>query len=322
VFPKFVSVIAATASLVAYGAIAQPTDTVALLKELEAIKKKQAEEMAQNLSNLAKQVAMASQSDTSATQYYTEAVCSLEFVSDANGFREWKKNRKDALSSKVVQAAIKLHLHYLVFSLNAAAKPEELPPVDELTAYLVELAKVESAAGWGIYRPDPRNPTDQMIHELLLEPLADGAVAKACKVSAELQSLSGEDPNSSKWAAKAGDWNGILDTNLKAPLRQHKDPRLLNMWQLQIEYEKERSNGNRGDATDYTSIKLPRMMWGEATDMLVLGKTDQGVAEMTRIIRTYPQHPDLSSWVDGLTIVLKAMAPQQSAPSPAAPAHS
>ncbi len=107
-----------------------------------------------------------------------------------------------------------------------------------------------------------------------------------------------------------GNFEGILNTTVRPLLREKKDPRLLETWDLQIEVE-------RGLAEDWNreqpesklnSERLPRLTWARATDQLALGDRAGGLQSMLRVIQSNPSHPDQLKWIDQLS---KEVAPPE-----------
>lgn len=291
-----------------------PLDPAALIKELEGIQAKQEAAKVGEFQQLARQFQDASKTDAVAEHLYVDAVRKVRFdpkAGDSARFPDWKKGKKDLFNNKAFQAALKFHLRYLAISLKAAsnAKPDGLSLLPELQAYISDIATTNLQ----IQGPGLNSDDENAIRDLVEKPVAEGAIARAYFLNAYLEKLS------SKWEPTAGDWKKILDTDVRDPMRAIKDPHLPATWQYQIDMEKGQFTSGRGDleTANFTQVELPKLMWSRAQDMVVVGQTDAAIAEMTRLVRGYPQHPDLPAWVQELTGLLKEKI---AAPAPASPA--
>jgi hypothetical protein len=92
---------------------------------------------------------------------------------------------------------------------------------------------------------------------------------------------------------------------------------------MQIDYL-QNDSGRKGKGEEFAKIDLPLLLWGRACDMVLLGQTDQGIAEMMKVVTAYPQHPDFPKWVETVTAQVKALPPKAAPPSkpvPPAPAN-
>ncbi len=148
--------------------------------------------------------------------------------------------------------------------------------------------------------------------ELLGQPLSEGKIARAWAIKPDIEQFVSRSKN---WEPTAGNWREILDHNVRNPMRFSKDPRLLDTWQFQMKLETSRQTNGRDDIgkANFTQVEMPRMMWGRARDMIVLGQTNGAINEMAKLVRAYPQHPDFPAWVAELSGILKT----KTAPAPA-----
>ncbi len=290
-----------------------------MLKELEALKKKQAQSSEQRFGQLAAQLMEASRTDQGAMKVYMEGVRNMDFDTksrDASRFQDWRKNSKDMLDNKVFLVALRFHIRYLAISLMELSKPKpgDLPPLRELMDYVSDLVSARATGDGGQWRAEG-------IKELLEAPIANGKIAQGLMIQPELEKLSAKTGSGQKgWEPAAGGWVQILDTDIRAPLREKKDPRLLDTWQFQIKAASKLNEGNRSDVAkaSFSQVEVPRLLWGSARDLIVLGQEDAAILQMTQLVRQYPQHPDLPSWIDELSGLLKKRTgPAAPAPAPA-----
>jgi len=97
----------------------------------------------------------------------------------------------------------------------------------------------------------------------------------------------------------AGDYFGILEKNVKAPLRQQKDSRLTGIWDLQISTASTLANSSKDSqkALIFRTEKLPDLLFRRCADMAVIGQPNRAVNEMMVLIRAYPGNPSVPDWI-------------------------
>lgn len=313
-FPQFVlragvGLAAVSVALRLPAAPAAAVDTNALLKELQQIETRQQQATHARLGGLAQRFLEASRADASTERVFLEAIRNISFESkagDSGRFQDWRKNHKGMLENKAFQAAMRLNLRYVAISLQVAASPDQPPPFREVMAYLRDLqaARAEFGGNGGLRNDEEQ----QMLKDLYGKPIAEGLLAQGFILGPDLQRLTSAE--TSKWEPTAGGWRQILEIGVRQPLRAVKDPSLLETWQFEIDAGKKGLEGNRAEVANvnFAQLELPRLLWGQAQDMLVLGQQANAVAAMTRVIRTYPQHPDVIIWIGQLRGLLKPAA--------------
>jgi len=319
VFPKFVffgvAFIWSTVAVVAQNApAAPPIDTAALLKELQNLQATQKQSKAGQLAQLAKMFQDASRTDGDAGRLYADSIKTTDFSSqmgDAKRMQDWRGRSKDLLDNKAFQAALRFHLRYLALTLiaDANAKAGSPPPYQDIIAYVSDLAQARTVLASG--------GDQQPIRELLERPISEGKIAKAQGVKPDIEQFVGG-PNSKTWAAEAGNWPEILEVDVRGPMRLAKNPKLLDVWQFQMKLAADQLSGGRDEngKANFTQIEIPRMMWGQARDMALLGHNNEAIVTMVKLVRANPQHPDFQNWVGELTDMLQGMqSPAAKAPA-------
>jgi hypothetical protein len=317
VFPKFVffgvAFLWSTVAVVAQNApAAPPIDPAALLKELLTLQNTQKQSKVGQLSQLAKMFQDASRTDGDAGRLYVDSVKTTDFSSqmgDAKRMQDWRGRSKDLLDNKAFQAALRFHLRYLALTLtaDANAKAGTPPPYQDIVAYVSDLAQARTVLNSG--------GDQQAIRELLERPISEGKIAKAQGIKPDLEQFT----NGGKtWAAEAGNWPQILEVDVRAPMRLAKNPKLLDVWQFQMKLAGDQLAGGRDEngKVNFTQVEVPRMMWGEAQDMALLGHTNEAIGLMVKLVKGYPQHPDFQNWIGQLTGMLQEMqSPAAKAPA-------
>jgi hypothetical protein len=321
VFPKLlfsgVAILLSTVAAIAQNA-PTPIDAAALLKELLHLQASQKHAKAGQLGQLARQFQDASRTDGEAGRMYADSVRIVDYSSqmgDAKRFQDWRIRKKDLLDNKAFQTALKFHLRYLAVTLNASAsaKAGGPPPYQDIIAYVADVAQARpQLSGDGI-----RGEDQQDFHELLEKPLSEGKIAKAQAVKPDIEQFVGNGP-SKNWEPMAGNWQQILETDVRVSMRQTKNPKLLDTWQFQMKLESDQLAGGRDGMgkANFTQMELPKLMWSRARDLAVLGQENEAIIEMAKLVRTYPQHPDFPAWVGELAGILQ----EKAAPAAVTPA--
>ena len=47
----------------------------------------------------------------------------------------------------------------------------------------------------------------------------------------------------------------------------------------------------------WSQVKKPSMLWSRAQDQLLIGQRNRALTEMFNLIKAFPQHPDVSTWI-------------------------
>ncbi len=128
------------------------------------------------------------------------------------------------------------------------------------------------------------------------------------------------------WSDHPFDTASIFQKTILPEMRNNKDPRLLSYWDnlLQTESARVTATQNNLATTKFNHIRRPSLLWSRAEDELILGSTNQGIADMLGIVKANPDHPDFDKWATQLEGIASAKAapPVADAPpaGPAAPA--
>ncbi len=274
---------------------APPVNAAAILAELKQIQDRQEAAKRQQLQGATADLIAAARTNDAATRVYADAMRETEFAGNSQRFMDWRERNKELLgTNKAVGTAARLHLQYLVLSLNRAANPKAQPPLKEIWDYVVQLATARQQFG-------PELTESELAKVLLQRPITDSPIVRARLLKPELEKLK-------DWELVPGSVEGIIEKDLRPALRSRKDPRLLDTWALQIDFRTKMAGKAEGNVTQVTfeQIELPRLLWRRAKDIAVLGQTNRATAEMVALVRKYPSHPDLEDWVKELTEMLGA----------------
>lgn len=284
-----------------------PPNVESIIKEIEALELKQKQGKISERNALFGVIQSAAASGPAAANFYTQAVEEVNFKGKKDkveAFIAWKKSHSDLLRSKEMQAALLLHLKYLLLALQRKEleKPEtQLPAV---MAYLNELIACDDLFA------DQKPPNDET-RNLLTQQLNQSVFAQWLRLGEWL-------PDDKTWEGRPGNVPGILEKNVRSVMRDKKDPQLIQTWDLEMKVEAVRITTGRSDhqADQFNAVNRPRMQFKQAQDMIVVGQPNRALAAMITLVRTSPAHPDFPTWVAKIRELVKPASPQTS-PSPA-----
>lgn len=271
------------------------TNIDSILRELDTIEDRRVSTVENARTQALAKLNAAASSGNAAVGLFEDAVKGTQFAGttgSARSFEDWKEKREDLLRSKQLQTAAQLHVRYLILSMQRAKVEKASEMIDPTMAYVKLLAAADPVLRDG-------NPSDEQ-KQLMENPVTNGTIAKWLNLGPMLT-------QDKDWEASAGNLAGILDKNVRAVLRAEKDPRLLDLWETQMQIEADRATkGNRSHAIDqFNLVQRPRLIALRAEDMILLGTPNRAVSEFVAIIRAHPEHPDCQKWIDRVRAILK-----------------
>jgi len=288
--------------LTLFTALAQSSDfdsskAAQILQELDQLETKQKEILRSSRMKAITILQGALHNSSSATRLYENAVEKLKFQGlkgEAQAFDDWKKKNANLLGSKEMENALRLHLRYLVLSLERGGTEKGEDFANPSLTYAVELENVLlEQAKTGNLSPE--------IKSLLERSIAESIFTKSMALSNWL-------PKDKDWEMKPGDFDGILEKNVRPFFRALKNPVLIQTWDMQMKFQAERITRGRleHEADSYNSVTLPKVVFSRANDMLILGQNDQGCAQILQLIRTHAEHQDFPQWVSRVREILNS----------------
>lgn len=301
---------------------APPVNADAILQELQQIEQQQKQALLSARQSAMSQIKLGASSGSAAADLYERAVEDIQFEGTRNkggAFADWKAGKAALLRTKEVQAALMLHLRYLAMSMErkASDKPELFVPPS--LAYVNELVGVDAlfikqAQSAAQPANSDRDREQQALDresiklkdELLGKSIADSVFVKWLRLGSSL-------PKGEDWELNPGNLSGILEKNVRMPLRQAKNPTLLATYEQEMKFLADRVTSTRRehDATEFNTILRPRLQLARANDMAELGQKNRAVNEIFLLVKTYPQHPDFGKWLQRLRELLTPAAPAE-----------
>ncbi len=343
---------------------APPVDIGQLLQTLRALREQQTSQLRTQKQAAIQQLASVASSPEKSVQLWEEAVRATQFdgmAKEGAQFRAWKEGEGEALKERLVQNAVQLHLRWLVLTLqhSAGTKVKELLPTvvnytkdlvaDEAAMELLaETMKREKEAaaiappGGGNRRNQnqPNKISDAVIkrtHDQIVRPgLAASPVVKWMKL-ADFVKPAGADgarggrraeaPAGGNWESNPGNLDGIFQNIILPELREQKDARVLEYWDLKLKKEADTASRSRlaYEIEKFNNERRPTLLWSRAQEFIVLGQKNRAVSELFAVIKAHPTHPQADDWIAALEQLLAPPTPTTPAattPPSAAPAPS
>jgi len=306
-----------------------------ILRDLEEIEKKQAQTLISAKQRAFDQIRSAASSDTSAINFYEEAMRATQFAGgekEMQKWLEWKNNNSEALRHPEMRKAVQMHLQYLLLSLKRFDAEDGKDFVKHSLDYASLLRKfqydLEDSArrnsqmqqqqgGGGGGRTGGRN------YAATGKALQDAQNILRQNVSGSMFArYLGLDPYLPKkdWENSSGNFRGILEKNVMAVYRTDKNPELMKMWDYIIAYEEERANPKNAldfNVTRWNEVQLPQLKFARANDYIAIDFRNRGIMEIFALIKQHPTHPDFANWIARLREVL---TPKSKPAEPAAEA--
>ena len=301
----------------------KPVDLKVLMATLKQIKDKRA------LSEKAMEV-KAVEDFRAAASSNAAAIAFYQGVAAATG-GDGKNRRPEWAKSEAAGNAARLHLNYLLLTIQraAGATTKQLEPA--LMAHIVGLnaagagdaailvRREESAKGGympsGRKRVPDHEPTFSE-QDLMKQDVSSSIFVKWYGIQRMLE-------GAKDWETNFGDVDGIYQKTLLPYYRQKRDPLAVAYWETKIQQEAQRAtSSNEAVKIDkFNAVRRPQLLWKRAGEMVSIGQRNRGMNEMLNWVRTFPDHPDLADWISSMEGMIAENTPPaiaQPAPQPVA----
>ncbi|MFZ4387057.1 MAG: hypothetical protein ACOYOI_02705 [Chthoniobacterales bacterium] len=294
-------ILAPTARLAAQD-LPPPQNTDALLKELEQISSGSQSLSQKRRIEAVSLIQSASASGPTSVELYVTALDNTKYRENHQGFIDWKQKNQDDLRHPSYQNAVQLQLRYLLLGLQRSEQKTALAQVPETLAYLNALSSLHFLEGT-YSNPSvakgakaPPIPSDKVTPEaasVIKQPLTSSPVVEWLRIEDLL-------PTGKDFETSAGNYAGILEKNLKTPLRGTNDPRLPSVWDLQINTESAVTSAANSKQKEevFRNERLPELVFGKLKDTAAIGQPNRASTDMMKLIRSYPLNPSVKDWIN------------------------
>ncbi len=294
-------ILATTARLAAQD-LPPPQNTDALLKELEQISSGSQSLSQRRRAEAISRIQSASASGATSVELYVTALDSTKYRENHPALIEWRQKNQESQRHPSLQNAAQLQLRYLLLGLQRSDQKTALAQVPETLAYLNSLASLHFLEGTYTPPPPPKGtqvppiPSDKVTSDaaaMIKQPLTSLAIVDWLQIEDLL-------PVGKDFETSAGNYVGILEKNVKTPLRGTNDPRLPSVWDLQINTESAVTSAANSKQKEevFRNERLPELVFGKLKDTAAIGQPNRASTDMMKLIRGYPLNPSVKDWVD------------------------
>ncbi|MEI6561373.1 MAG: hypothetical protein WCO68_04720 [Verrucomicrobiota bacterium] len=308
---------------------APPVDLKDLIVILKQIKEKRAAAEKATVARVLQDFRAAAASNAAAIAFYEQAVGATQYAGKAQAeFQDWKKREADNLKSDAMQNAARLHLSYLLLTIQRAGgmttkqlEPALLAHIAALTAagagdaaILARRDKAKDLKEAG-YKPikgvKPPEKEPLFWEQPLINSGVDGGIFVQwygiTKIFSDIK----------EWESSPGNVDGMYQKTLLPYFRQNKDPRVIAYWDDKIQQEAQKASSSvlAFKIEQFNKVTRPQLYWKRAQDILTINQRNRAMGEMISLIRNYPDHPDLNNWISTLEGMLAPPAAATPAPS-------
>lgn len=337
---------------------APPVDAAQVIDLLEKMKLQQKAALKQRRATAFEAVKAATASGEKAAALWKDAVKSVQFdgaEDEQAKLKAWRENEGDALNSKEVQNAARLHLTWLYYTLQfkGGVKKKDLLPfvidyTNQLTAdgqtmetfdeQLQKERERDASGKHGLRRGDDK--AVRQVHNSILQtsvsasPVAkylgledvlpratsqtDRLAKSVAKMLGEAKAPATQDES---WPMTPGDLEAIHQSIILPEYRATKDVRVLDYWERVLKRETDAVTKRKVDYEEkrFATVRRPELLWARAEDLYQVGLKNRAINEMVAVLRTNPLHPRSEGWIAQLETMLAAgtKAPAVSAASAA-----
>jgi len=252
----------------------------------------------------------ASASAGASVAFYLKALQGTRYQNNPQGFADWRKKNEGIISSMPFQTATMLQLRYLVLALKRVDHTDAYAQVPEYFSYLNSLAA--SFPSTVIGTKSSRAGSSRQVQEalaLLGQPISKSSVAQWLDVAALVPT--------SDFEQVPGNYGGIMEKNVRGPLRDKKDPRLIATWDAQINLESKEAP--KLDADSFRKRRYPALIIDRAEDLVLVGQKEKAVGEMITLIKANQDNPAAMQWINQARQMMGAAVAKNSPQSVSTP---
>ncbi len=312
---------------------APPVNTSEILSALRQLRDTQTAQVKTTRQAALQKVTASAGSGERAAGVWEEAIRAIQFEGAAREnavFRDWWEKEGIGLKGKEAQSAARLYFIWLGLTLQRAggmSVKDLLPQVIGYTKELftdmqiaqvlsdsVQRDKDQAAGGKRNILHDKQRANEvavKRMHDLILNRGLGGSAPVQWMKIADLVAPE-------NWETTPGNLEAIYNKVVLPEMRDQKDPRVLEYWDLKIKRESDVASAKRVDfeITKFNTVRRPELLWSRAEDMALIGQKNKAAGEMLALIKAHPTHPSAAAWIGKLEELL--VPPPPPAPAPAA----
>ena len=292
-----------------------PQNSTEILKELDKIDQRSKSNENNRRSAAISQIQAAANSAPAAVDLYLRALENTKYLESHQDYVDWSRKNQELLHSISFQSAAQLQMRYLAMALQRDEKHDAFTQIPECLSYLETLASQKSLRPAAPDANDDddsgaktsQSPSQQRIQKkivkttstdkpykealnLIKQPVDKSAVVEWLQISDLIPDTNFE--------ASAGNYQSIMDKNVRGPLRAKNDPRIFQTWDTQITMETAiaTQSDSKQQADAFNQSRLPYLLFHKAQDTATIGQPNRALGEVIVLVRNYPSNPSLQEW--------------------------
>ena len=294
-----------------------PQNATEILRELDRVDQGAKLKEDNRRSAAITQVQAAANSGPAAVDLYLRSLENTKYLESHQDYVDWSRKNQELLHSISFQNAAQLQMRYLAMALQRNEKHDAYAQIPECLSYLETLSAQKSlrqetqdnsgdadAAGSPTQNAAPKQgqkktakntATNKPYPEaltLINQPVDKSSVVQWLQISDLLPEKDFEQA--------AGNYQSIMEKNIRGPLRAKNDPRIFQTWDLQIAQETAiATDSNSRQQTDaFNQTRLPDLLFQKAKDTAAIGQPNRALGQVMVLVRNYPENPSMQDWID------------------------
>lgn len=289
-----------------------PQNATEILKELDKVHEVAKSKVESRRSAAISQIQGAGNSGTTAVDLYLKALANTKFLESPQDYVEWTRKNQELLHSLSFQNAAQFQMRYLAMALRRDDRHDAYSQIPECLVYLETLSSDKSlrqspsdSSGSSAQSgpqlrvqkkaaatpPSSDKPYPEAI-ALINQPVNKSSVVEWFQISDLL-------PDKAFFAPSAGNYESIMEKNIRGPLRAKKDARILQAWDKQIAQETSAAteSNSKQQADTFNQTRLPELLFRKAKDTAAIGQSNRALGEIMVLIRNCPENPAMQDWI-------------------------
>jgi hypothetical protein len=286
-----------------------PQNATEILRELDRVDQGAKLKEDNRRSAAITQVQAAANSGPAAVDLYLRSLENTKYLESHQDYVDWSRKNQELLHSISFQNAAQLQLRYLAMALQRNEKHDAYAQIPEYLSYLETLSAQKSlrtqsqdnssdnnaSAKQGQNKTAKTTSTDKPYPEVLTlinQPVDKSSVVQWFQISDLLPEKDFEHA--------AGNYQSIMEKNIRGPLRVKNDPRILQTWDLQIAQETAiaTDSNSKQQAVTFNQTRLPDLLFRKAKDTAAIGQPNRALGQVMVLVRNYPENPSMQDWID------------------------
>ena len=286
-----------------------PQNTTEILRELDRVDQGAKLKEDNRRSAAITQIQAAANSGPAAVDLYLRSLENTKYLESHQDYVDWSRKNQELLHSISFQSAAQLQMRYLAMALQRNEKHDAYAQIPECLSYLETLSAQKSlrtqsqdnssdnnaSAKQGQNKTAKTSSTDKPYPEaltLINQPVEKSTVVQWFQISDLLPEKNFEHAS--------GNYQSIMEKNIRGPLRAKNDPRIIQTWDLQIAQETALAtdSNSRQQANAFNQTRLPDLLFRKAKDTAVIGQPNRALGQVMVLVRNYPENPSAQDWID------------------------